>query len=65
MHDLRYHARSKHFDVQNHFVQEKIEDDIIELFYCPTDEIIADVMTKALPCQKHDKFVQELGLLPS
>ncbi len=63
--DLQYHARSKHFDVQNHFVQEKIEDAIIELFYCPTDEMVADVMMKALPRQKHNKFIQELGLLPS
>lgn len=64
-HDPQYHARSKHFDVQNHFVQEKIEDEIIELFYFPTDEMVTDVMIKALPHQKHDKFIQELGLLPS
>jgi hypothetical protein len=63
--DPQYHARSKHFDVQNHFVREKIENGIIELQYCPTDEMVADIFTKALSRPKHEKFVRELGLLPS
>ncbi|SJL18053.1 uncharacterized protein ARMOST_21625 [Armillaria ostoyae] len=45
--DLAYHARSKHFDVQNHFVWEKIENDIIELEHCSTKDMIANIFTKA------------------
>ncbi len=63
--DPQYHTRSKHFDVQNHFVCKKIESGVIELLYCPTDEMVANIFTKALPRPKHEKFVRELGLLPS
>jgi hypothetical protein len=64
-HDPQYHARSKHFDVQNHFVREKIENGVIKLYYCPTAEMVADIFTKALTREKHEKFTRELGLLPA
>ena len=29
------HDRSKHIDVQHHFIREKIENKVVELKYCP------------------------------
>jgi hypothetical protein len=62
--DPQFHARSKHFDVQNHFVREKIENGIIEPVYCTTEDQLADIFTKPLARPKHDKFTRALGLLP-
>ncbi|SJL04873.1 uncharacterized protein ARMOST_08244 [Armillaria ostoyae] len=55
--DPQYHARSKHFDIQNHFIREKVENETIELYYCLTEEMVADIFTKTLPRPQHEKFV--------
>jgi hypothetical protein len=62
--DPQFHARSKHFDVQNHFIREKIENSTIEPIYCSTDDQLADIFTKPLARPKHEKFTRGLGLLP-
>lgn len=41
-----YHARSKHIDVKNLFIREKLDEGIIKLDYRRTDDMIADIMTK-------------------
>lgn len=57
-----FHARTKHFDIQHHFVREHVEKGNIELEYCPTNEMIADMLTKALARNLFAKFVQAIGL---
>ncbi|KDR75264.1 hypothetical protein GALMADRAFT_24757, partial [Galerina marginata CBS 339.88] len=63
--DPQFHARSKHFDITNHFVRAKVYDQTIEVIYCPTDEMTSDIFTKALAKPKHEQFTSELGLLPA
>ena len=43
-----HHSRTKHIDVQHHFIREKLESGKISLKYCPTEDMVADVLTKAL-----------------
>jgi hypothetical protein len=43
-----HHAKTKHIDIQYHFVREKILEGIISLNYIPTKEQLADILTKAL-----------------
>jgi hypothetical protein len=57
-----YHARMKHIDIWFHFIRETIKDSTFNLIYCPTDEMTADILTKALRPMKSDFHVVGLGL---
>jgi len=57
-----YHARTKHIDIRYHFIRYVIEEGHIKLIYCPTDEMTADTLTKALPSIKAKHFASALGL---
>lgn len=48
----KFSNRTKHVDVKYHFVQDLKESQVIELFYCPTDKNIADMLTKPLQAVK-------------
>ena len=43
-----HHSRTKHIDVQYHYVREIAEDDLIEPSYVPTSDMIADILTKSI-----------------
>ena len=60
--DHQYHPRSKHIDVWFHFIRWIIENGSIRLIYCPTGDMLADTLTKALPSPKVKHFMVELGL---
>jgi hypothetical protein len=56
------HGRTKHIDIQHHFVREKLVSNEMQLQYCATDDNLADIFTKALPKPKHDDLVTRLGM---
>ena len=56
------HARSKHIDVQYHFIREKVEQKEFNLEYCPTDKMLADVLTKPVAKQQFQKLRDALHL---
>jgi len=57
-----YHARTKHIDIQYHFIRECVENGVIKLQYCPTEDMVADGMTKALPKERHWKLARKMGM---
>ena len=61
--DHQFHARTKHIDVRFHFICWIIENGSLRLVYCPTNDMVADVLTKALPSPKVKHFAKELGLI--
>lgn len=54
--------RSKHIDVQYHFVRECVQLKKIKLIHCNTDDQLADSLTKPLERVKHSKFTELQGL---
>ena len=60
--DPGFHARSKHIDVQFHYTRECVDTKDILFKYIPTADMPADILMKALPRPKHEKFTALLGL---
>ena len=54
------HNRTKHIDIRFHYIRELQQANVIKVKHVPTDENIADVMTKPLPKQKYTKFHKSL-----
>ncbi len=57
-----HHSRTKHIDIQHHFIREKLENGEIELKYCATEDMVADVLTKALAKERHQTLTKAMGL---
>ena len=57
-----YHAHTKHIDIWYHFIHYIIKAGTIKLVYCPTNDMTADTLTKALPSVKVKHFATALGL---
>lgn len=40
------HGRSKHIDIKFHYIREQVQQKTIELKYCKTEDMVADLLTK-------------------
>lgn len=57
-----FHKRTKHIDIRYHFIREKFEENFFDLEYVATQDMIADVFTKALPAAKFNELISKLGI---
>ena len=60
--DGSFHARTKHIDICYHFIHFIVDSGSFLLVYCPTADMTADTLTKALPSVKAKHFAAALGL---
>ena len=60
--DGSFHACMKHIDIRYHFIRFAVDNHTFHLIYCPTDSMVADTLTKALPSIKAKHFAASLGL---
>nr|GEX22396.1 retrovirus-related Pol polyprotein from transposon TNT 1-94 [Tanacetum cinerariifolium] len=58
--NLVQHLHTKHIDVRYHFIKEKVEKCIVELFFVRTEYQLADLFTKALPEERFKYLVRQL-----
>nr|GEU35621.1 retrotransposon protein, putative, unclassified [Tanacetum cinerariifolium] len=56
------HSRSKHIDILHHFIREKVERGVVELYFVTTDYQLADIFTKALPRQRFEFILLRLEM---
>ena len=66
----QFHGRSKHIDIKYHFNRDETKKGTIDIQYCRTDNVIADMLTKGLYAERFEKLrdmagVKEFSLIQS
>jgi hypothetical protein len=57
-----FHKRTKHIDIRHHFIRDALKNGIINVNFVSTEDMGADILTKALPSAKHYKCCKIIGL---
>jgi hypothetical protein len=57
-----HHNRTKHIDIQYHFVRQAYINGLSSLTYISTDNQLADALTKAVDNSKWSRFIQDIGI---
>jgi hypothetical protein len=61
-HNPTSHSRAKHIGIRHHFIRERIKNDEVDLLYCSTKDMVADVFTKPLLREQFEKLQAILGV---
>ena len=58
----QFHGRTKHIGIKYHYIREQVNSKNVELKYCPTEEMLADMLTKGLNREKLEKLTDMCGM---
>ena len=58
----QHHGRAKHINIKFHYIREMVTMNKIELKYCKSDEMIADILTKGIGKIQFAKLRSMTGL---
>nr|KYP33177.1 Copia protein [Cajanus cajan] len=56
------HNRTKHIEVDKHFIKEKLDSGMICTPYVSTQNQLADILTKGLKCTNFERIISKMGM---
>ena len=56
------HSKTKHIAIKYHYLRDLVANNEIEIEYCNTEKMLADMFTKALPAEKFVKLRNMIGM---
>ena len=60
--NLVQHDRTKHVEVDKHFIKEKLEAEVIKLPHVRSEDQLEDILTKAVGAQFFEEVLCKLGV---
>lgn len=60
---MKFATKLRHVDIHRHWLRQEVQAKRLRITWVPTAEMPADGLTKALPRQKHEVFIKQLGLV--
>ena len=58
-----YNSRTRHIDTKYYFSRERVESNKLRVEYTPTAYMVADALTKGVPCLKPENYRHHVGLM--
>nr|GFB66796.1 retrotransposon protein, putative, unclassified [Tanacetum cinerariifolium] len=56
------HSRLKHIDIKYHFINEQVENGVVELYFVRTEFQLTDIFTKAQCRERIEFLIDKLGM---
>ena len=62
-HNPIQHDRNKHVEVDRHFIQQNLEEKIIQFRFVKSEDQLADILTKAISSRNFNDSLDKLGVI--
>ena len=62
-HNLVQHDRTKHVEVDRHFIKENLDQKIKQLLFVRSEDQLADILTKAVSGRAFYNAIDKLGMI--